>query len=156
MTTPTKYAICYTDNEPQNIIKHIKSTDEGLLAALDILKTARRNTYDNGSFIAPIKPAERDAFPYRNKIGPINPSDDSNYWGYRFRLPGTHTVVAMWVEKLEVGAGIRTLREELGDVEVKGRVKECECEYGAYVAALIGLDRAYGRRWDEGKRGFRV
>ena len=58
------------------------------------------------------------------------------------------------MEKQEVGPGIPTLKEELGDERVAEWVERCKCDYVVYSAAQGELDRIHGRRYDESKEDF--
>jgi hypothetical protein len=126
---------------------------KGPKEALDFLRIQRAEHYDGGNFIVLNTASERDAFPYRNKIGPLR-DDDSNHWGYRFQVPNTADVVAVWMEKREVGPGISTLKDDLGEEIVAEWVKRCKCDYIVYSAAQGELDRAHGRYYDEDKEDF--
>lgn len=136
------------DDDPNKMVVF-----KGPKEALDFLRNLRGKHYDGGSFIVPNSVSERDAFPYRNKIGPLH-DDDSNHWGYRFQVPNTADVVAVWMEKREIGPGIRTLKEDLGDETVAEWVKRCKCDYVVYSAAQNELDRSHGRRYDEDMEDF--
>lgn len=136
------------DAEPNKMVVF-----KGPKEALDFLRNLRAEHYDGGSFIVPNTASERDAFPYRNKIGPLR-DDDSNHWGYRFQVPNTADVVAVWMEKREVGPGIATLKEELGEEMVAEWVKRCKCDHVVYSAAQVELDRTHGRRYDEDREDF--
>ena len=153
MNKPSTYAVWTTDDGSDAATERKLVTFKGPKEALDYLKNLRWEHYDNGGFIVPNTAAERDAFPYRNKIGPLR-ADDSNNWGYRFQIPETADVISLWIEKQDVGAGHRTLKEDFGDKGVVEWVKNCECDYVVYSAAQAELDQAHGRRYDEGKRDF--
>lgn len=153
MNRISTYAVCTTDDGTTDATERKLVTFKGPKEALEYLKNLRAEHYDNGGFIVPNNAAERDAFPYRNKIGPLR-ADDSNHWGYRLQVPETADVIAVWIEKQEVGMGYRTLKEDLEDQVVVGWVKECECDYVVYSSAQWELDRAYGRRYDEDKKDF--
>ena len=153
MNRPSTYAVWTTDDGSNPATERKLVTFKGPKEALDHLKNLRAEHHDNGGFIVANTAAERDAFPYRNKIGPLR-ADDSNHWGYRFQVPETADVITLWIEKQDVGAGHRTLKEDLGDKGVVGWVKECECDYVVYSSAQGELDRVYGRRYDEEKKDF--
>jgi hypothetical protein len=136
------------DDAPKKIVVF-----KGPKEALDFLKIQRAEHYDGGNFIVLNTASERDAFPYRNKIGPLR-DDDSNHWGYRFQVPNTADVVAVWMEKREVGPGISTLKDDLEEEMVAEWVKRCKCDYVVYSAAQGGLDRAHGRHYGEDKEDF--
>ena len=153
MNRISTYAVWTTDDGTTDATERKLVTFKGPKEALDYLKNLRTEHHDNGGFIVPNNAVERDAFPYRNKIGPLR-ANDSNHWGYRFQVPETAEVIAIWIEKQEVGAGYRTLKEDLEDPGVIGWVKECECDYIVYSPAQGELDRAYGRRYDEDKKDF--
>ena len=153
MNRISTYAVWTTDDGTTDATERKLVTFKGPKEALDYLKNLRTEHHDNGGFIVPNNAVERDAFPYRNKIGPLR-ANDSNHWGYRFQVPETAEVIAIWIEKQEVGAGYRTLKEDLEDPGVIGWVKECECDYVVYSSAQGELDRAYCRRYDEDKKDF--
>lgn len=136
------------DDDPNKMVVF-----KGPKEALDFLKNLRAEHYDGGSFIVPDTAAERDAFPYRNRLGPLR-DDESNHWGYRFQVPNTADVVAVWMEKREVGPGISTLKEELGEEMVAEWVKRCKCDYVVYSGAQVELDQIHGRRYDEDTEDF--
>lgn len=153
MNKPSTYAVWTTNDGSNPTTERKLVTFKGPKEALDYLKNLRAEHHDNGGFIVPKSATERDAFPYRNKIGPLR-TDDSNHWGYRFQTPETADVISLWIEKQDVGAGHRTLKEDLGDKGVVAWVKECECDYVVYSSTQGELDQAYGRRYDEEKKDF--
>jgi len=151
MNRPSTYAVYAHDagsDEPEK-----KVTFKNPKEAIDFLRTLRGQYYDGGSFIVPNTAAERDTFPHRNKIGPLR-ADDSNHWGYRFRVPNTTDVFALWIEKQEVGEGYRTLKEDFQEEWVAEWVKRCDCDYVVHSHAQIERDQAHGGRWDEEKGDF--
>jgi hypothetical protein len=150
MNKPSTYAVYTKDNDAPKIKMVVF---KGPKEALDFLKTLRSDHYDGGSFIVPNTASERDAFPYRNKIGPLR-ADDSNHWGYHFQVPNTANVYTLWMEKQEVGPDYRTLKEDLGDRAVAEWVKLCKCDYVVHSNAQGNLDQVHGRRYDEVKEEF--
>lgn len=153
MSRPSTYAVWATDDGSNPATERKLVTFKGPKEALEYLKNLRAEHHDNGGFIVPNTAAERNTFPYRNKIGPLR-ADDSNHWGYRFQVPETADVISLWIEKQDVGAGHRSLKEDLDDKGVVGWVTECECDYVVYNPAQDELDRMFGRRYDEAKRDF--
>ena len=153
MNKPSTYAVWTTDDGSNPTTERKLVTFKGPKEALDYLKNLRAEHHENGGFIVPDSVTERDAFPYRNKIGPLR-ADDSNHWGYRFKTPETADVISLWIEKQDVGAGHRTLKEDFGVKGVVAWVKECECDYVVYSSTQGELDQAYGRRYDEEKKDF--
>ena len=147
-----RYTIYSNDNQ-SDIPETQQFTPQGPIEALDFLIHTRSQRYEDHGFIAPIAAIERDTFPYRNKIGPLHP-DDSNHWGYRFRLPNTEKIITIRIEKLAVGPGISTLKQELESEEVAPHVQRCGCDYVVYSSAQADLDHAYGRRYDEDRKDF--
>lgn len=149
MNRPSTYAVYSHDDssdEPER-----KVTFKGPKEALDHLKTLRGQYHDG--YIVPNTPSEQETFPYRNKIGPLR-ADDSNHWGYRFQVPNSMYVYALWIEKQEVGESYRTLKEDLREDWVAGWVKACDWDYAVHSHAQIERDQAHGRRWDEDKGNF--
>ncbi|KAM0700614.1 hypothetical protein Q7P35_012335 [Cladosporium inversicolor] len=150
MNRPSTFAVCSHDNSPDaSVIKMV--TFKGPKEALDHLKTLSGQHYDG--YIVPNTAAERDAFPCRNKIGPLR-ADDSNHWGYRFKVPNTTDVYALWIEKQEVGEGYRTLKEDFQEEWVAEWVKRCDCDYAVHSQAQTERDQAHSGRWDEDKGDF--
>ncbi|GAB7331134.1 hypothetical protein MBLNU13_g02612t1 [Cladosporium sp. NU13] len=153
MNRPSTYAVWTTDDGSNPGAGRKLVTFQGPKEALDYLRNLRAEHHDNGGFIVPNTVAERDAFPYRNKIGPLRPND-SNHWGYRFQVPETADVISMWIEKQDVGEGHRTLKEDLEDEAVVGWAKECDYDYVVYSSVQDELDQAHSRHYDEDKRDF--
>lgn len=91
---PMPYAVLI--NEGQGTQDYQKHTFPGHWLALRSLMRTRKRLYD--SFVVPTDVADREAFPYRNKIGSLR-DDSSNHWGYRFRTPNGFHVVSVWIEK---------------------------------------------------------
>jgi hypothetical protein len=147
-----RYAI-FSNDDNSEVPETQQFTMQGPIEALSIARHIRSQRYDDGGFVAPVAAAERDAFPYRNKIGPLR-ADNSNHWGYRFRLPETEKIISIWIKKLAVGPGNATLRQELESGEMVPHVQRCECDYIVCSSVQANLDRAYGRRYDEDRKDF--
>jgi len=148
-----RYAI-YSNDDNSEVPETQQFTTQGPIEALDIARRIRSQRYDDGGFVAPVAAVERDAFPYRNKIGPLR-ADHSNHWGYKFRLPETEKkIISIWIKKLTFGPGIPTLKQELESEEMAPHVRRCECDYGVYSSVQANLDRAYGRHYDEDRKDF--
>lgn len=77
MNRVSTYAV-YSHHNGVDVTPNKMVVFKGPKEALDFLRTLRGEHYDGGSFIVPNTAFERDAFPYRNKIGPLR-ADDSNH-----------------------------------------------------------------------------
>lgn len=120
----------------------------------DALKALKKDRDGVGGFVVPANAAARDAFPYRNKMGPLC-DDHRNHWGYHLRWPNRDVVVSLWIEKgpcypEHAHFGI-TLKEELKANSVTR--KEFQKLKIDYVARL-GSRVPPGGRFDEDMEDF--
>lgn len=83
-------------NEGADFVNEHKGSTSDLYLALKWLKLSRERVCYG--FVGPRDLADMRAFPYGNHIGLLR-NDDSNHWGYGFRMPRYKNVITAWVEK---------------------------------------------------------
>lgn len=119
----------------------------------DAVQAMKKARDDVGGFIVPANAAERDAFPYRNKIGPLR-DNDSNSWGYRLRWSNRDVLVSLWIEKgpcyPEHDHFGTTLKDELKANRVTREVQELKIDYVVRPGSRVPR----GGRFDEGIEDF--